>query len=547
MQILNTLSGNVVDVIRRTIKAATLHLENGKIIAIEPSNEQYDTYILPGFIDAHIHIESSMLTPTEFGRLASVHGTVATVSDPHEIANVLGVAGVAYMINNALQTPLKIYFGASPCVPATAFETAGASITPADIEQLFVQYNLAYLSEVMNYPGVLQHDPDMMQKIALAQCYDKPIDGHAPALRGQQAREYIEAGISTDHECFTLEEALDKLQYGMKIIIREGSAAKNFEALIPLIADHADRLLFCSDDKHPNDLIISHIDELVRRTIRKGYNLFDALQVACLNPVLHYGLSVGLLQVGDAADFIVTDGLTTDFAVLQTYINGTLVAENGKTLLPYQDAPAVNQFSAQPKQVADFALPAPAPQALARVIEALNGQLVTRCQIMPVLTDKSGNAIADTTRDMLKIAVVNRYVDAPPALGFIKNVGLKHGAIASSVAHDSHNIIAVGTSDADICRVVNLLIADQGGLAAVSDTAQKVLPLPIAGIMSADNGYRVAQGYEQLDRFAKKLGSCLDAPYMTLSFMALLVIPSLKLSDKGLFDGDEFRFVDIWA
>lgn len=543
MQCLHTLSGNVVDVVSRTIRAATIYVENGTISDIVPSNEQYDTYILPGFIDAHIHIESSMLVPAEFGRLASVHGTIATVSDPHEIANVLGIEGVRYMIDNARQTPLKIYFGASPCVPATNFETAGAILSPADIDQLFAQYDLHYLSEVMNYPGVLNADPDIYEKIAIAKRYGKVIDGHAPGLRGEAARQYIAAGISTDHECFTLDEALDKLSYGMKIIIREGSAAKNFEALAPLFTQYADRLMLGSDDKHPNDLVVSHIDELVRRALSKGYDLFDVLQAACVNPVRHYDLSVGLLQIGDPADCIVTNRVDARMKVLQTYINGNLVAENGKTLLAYSDATAPNQFCTSPKTERDFCLYPPAHSTHANVIEALEGQLITRCQTMPFATNAQGEAIADVERDMLKIAVVNRYADVPPAVGFIRNFGLQQGAMASSVAHDSHNIIAVGTNDEALCRAVNALIQYGGGLAAVADNgSEQVLPLPVAGLMSTSNGYQLAQQYEQIDHFVKQLGSPLTAPYMTLSFMALLVIPSLKLSDKGLFDGDTFAF-----
>lgn len=549
---INTISGNIIDVLNQKIYAGTIYIENGRIVAIEPSAaQQDDRYILPGFIDAHVHIESSMLTPTEFGRMAVIHGTVATVSDPHEIANVLGLEGILYMIENARHTPLKIHFGAPPCVPATVFETAGATIDCNDIESLFRDYSndVLYMSEMMNWPGVLMADPDIQAKIALAKRYNRPIDGHAPGLRGQQAQQYIAAGISTDHECFTLDEALDKLKAGMKILIREGSAAKNFEALAPLIADYADNIMFCSDDKHPNDLIKGHIDQLVRRAVAQGHDVMKVLQCACVNPVKHYNLQVGLLQVGDSADFIVVDNLR-DFHVKQTYLNGQLTAENGHTFLPHLPAETPNNFSVLPQKPSDFALKAAGEKL--RVMEALDGQLVTNCLEIPLCcVDENGFVRADIEQDILKIVVVNRYNAAPPAVGFIKNFGLNEGAIASSVAHDSHNIIAVGTSDLAICKAVNLIIEAKGGLSGVADAnneaEQIVLPLPLAGIMSPDNGWQVAEQYIRLDKMAKKMGSKLHAPYMTLSFMALLVIPQLKLSDKGLFDGQKFQFTPIFT
>lgn len=546
MEVLNHIEGNVVDVLNRRIYPASLHIENGVITDIKPENQTYSRYILPGFTDAHVHIESSMLTPTEFARLAVVHGTVATVSDPHEIGNVLGVKGVEYMLQNAAQTPLKIYFGAPSCVPATVFETAGAAIPPADIEYLFSRYpQIKYLSEMMNFPGVLFNDDEVMQKLAIAKKYGKQIDGHAPGLRGADAQRYIAAGISTDHECFTLDEALDKLQYGMKIIIREGSAAKNFEALHPLISSHTALTMLCSDDKHPNDLVHGHIDQLVRRALQKGHQLMDILQCACINPVLHYGLEVGLLQAGHPADFIVVNNLE-ELKVLETYINGNMVAENGKTRLDYSTANTPNKFYAHPKKPDDFTLPATGTYI--KVIEALEGQLITNALQYAATTDAAGNAISNPDADVLKLAVVNRYEDTPPALAFIKNFGLKRGAIASSVAHDSHNIIAVGVDDEDLCRAINLVIAAQGGL-SVSDAQNGIaeaLPLPIAGIMTPENGYTVARQYTHIDKLVKQLGTPLYAPYMTLSFMALLVIPALKLSDKGLFNGHTFAFTPVF-
>ena len=510
------------------------------------------SYLIPGFVDAHVHVESSMLTPIQFARLAVVHGTVATVSDPHEIGNVLGKAGVEYMIENGRQIPFKFCFGAPPCVPATTFETAGATITPNDIEELFITYpEIGYLAEVMNFPGVLNHDPDMMAKIALAKQYNKPIDGHAPGLRGDDARRYIEAGCQTDHECFTAEEALDKLKYGMKILIREGSAAKNFEALIDLLPEYYENMMFCSDDKHPDNLVEGHINLLVKRALAKyPGSLFETLQMACVNPVLHYNLPVGLLRQGDSADFIVIDNLQ-DFNVLQTYLNGEIVAERGTSKIENLPSIIVNNFNSETKKIEDFEYKDLETSELGeikiKVIEVLDGQLITlKSEYKPKIL--SGFVVSDTDRDILKIVVINRYQNAPPAIAFIKNFGLKHGAIASSVAHDSHNIIAVGVDDESLCEVVNMIIEARGGISAINGKGQKdILKLPIAGIMSDRDGYEVAKEYSAIDQFAKQLGCTLASPFMSLSFMALLVIPNLKLSDLGLFDGEKFCFTSLFV
>ncbi|MBK9248349.1 MAG: adenine deaminase [Ignavibacteria bacterium] len=538
-----SLTGNIVDVLNRQIFPATVTVTDGVITAITPEAKPCETYILPGFIDAHVHIESGMLVPSEFARLAVVHGTVATVSDPHEIANVLGVRGVEYMLDNAAKVPFKFNFGAPSCVPATRFETAGAEITASDIKQLFIRPEVRYLSEMMNFPGVLFDDPEVMEKIRIAKECGRPIDGHAPGLRGKDAERYANAGITTDHECFTLDEATEKIGYGMKILIREGSAAKNYDALHPLLGTNADVCMFCSDDKHPDALVQGHINELVVRSVAMGYDVFDVLRVACVNPVLHYNLDVGLLRVGDPADFIVTEDLQ-NFRVLQTFIGGALVAAGGKTLVERVEVDTINNFTATEKSVEDFLLPAD-NGAMIRVIEALDGQLITG-ELICTAKVEDDNAVSDTERDILKICVVNRYADAPVAVGFIKNFGLKRGAIASCVAHDSHNIIAVGTSDDELCRAVNAIIRAKGGIAVIDGEQADVLPLDVAGIMSPNDGYRVAEDYARLDAAAKALGSSLSAPFMSLSFMALLVIPALKLSDKGLFDGQNFRFANVW-
>ena len=535
------LQGNIVDIPNKRIFKGEITIENGKISAIEAKENSSNHFILPGFVDAHIHIESSMLVPSEFARLAVTHGTVATVSDPHEIANVLGIEGVEFMIANGKKVPFKFNFGAPSCVPATAFESAGAVIDADSIKQLLQNPEIKYLAEMMNYPGVIYQDEDVLQKIAWAKHYNKLIDGHAPGLRGDDLSTYINAGISTDHECFTNDEALEKLQKGMKVIIREGSAAKNFEALIDLLPEHFENLMFCSDDKHPDDLLLHHINNLCARAIAKDMDVFKILQVACVNPVKHYGLDVGLLQVGDAADLIVVEDLK-QFKTLQTYIDGQLVFDNCTTYIPKVSFENPNNFNTNKKVPTDFRFESKADKI--RIIEALEGQLVTN-EITAKSLIVDGNLVSNIEQDILKMTVVNRYNNQKPAIAFIKNFGLKEGAIASSVGHDSHNIIAVGVNDDAICKAVNLIIENKGGICAISDIEETIVPLPVAGIMSDKDGETIGKQYAELDAMAKQLGSTLHAPYMTLSFMALLVIPSLKLSDKGLFDGKDFKFTSL--
>ena len=539
-----TISGQLTDIFQRRIYPAEICVEQRKIIAVKEVASAPCHFIMPGFIDAHIHIESSMLVPTAFAGMAVVHGTVGTVSDPHEIANVCGMAGVQYMIDNSKLSPFKFFFGAPSCVPATRFETAGAILDATAVDALLQSPDIWYLSEMMNYPGVLNNDPEVAAKIAAAKRAGKPVDGHAPGLRGATAALYATAGISTDHECFTLDEALEKVKLGMHILIREGSAARNYKALAELIRLHPDKVMFCSDDKHPDELALHHINNMVKRSLQKGYDLYDTLLAACVNPVLHYKLPVGLLRIGDPADFIVVNSLT-EFDVIQTYINGQLVAEKGRSLLPEIPVAAINNFNTNKKTIAGFEVKTNAAHPAIRVIEAIEGQLVTHELHLPAKVE-NGYIVSDTTRDILKMAVVNRYQpDVPIAIGFIKNFGLKQGAIASTVAHDCHNIIAVGADDVSICNAVNALISCQGGIATAKGTDEAVtMPLPVGGLMSLDNGHNVAAAYTRIDKIAKELGATLQAPFMTLSFMALLVIPSLKLSDKGLFDGEQFKFTE---
>ncbi|WP_339753017.1 adenine deaminase [Algoriphagus aquimarinus] len=537
------IQGQFVDIPNREIYAVSINILNGEIAKL--TKIESDTslpYLMPGFIDAHVHVESSMLVPSEFARLAVVHGTVATVSDPHEIANVCGMEGVEYMIENGKQVPFKFYFGAPSCVPATPFETAGGEINAQDIENLMSRSEIHYLAEMMNWPGTVNRDELVMEKIRISKKYGKPIDGHAPGLKGELAEKYVSAGPSTDHECFTAEEALGKLKLGMKIAIREGSAAKNFEALIDLIDEYPEMIMFCSDDKHPDNLAVSHINELAARAIAKGKDVFNVLQAACLNPIAHYAMNVGQLREGDPADFILVNDLKV-FQVISTYIDGEKVAENGKTLIQPITNEIINNFNTSLKTPEDFQLKANGSKV--RVIEALDGQLITP-KISGEILIKNGFAESNPDEDILKITVVNRYEDAPPAVAFIKNFGLKTGAIASSVGHDSHNIIAVGIDDESICKAVNLIIAAKGGVSAVSGDQEEILPLPVGGIMSASDGYVVAAAYTHIDRLAKEMGATLNSPFMTLSFMALLVIPDLKLSDKGLFNGQQFEFEEVF-
>jgi len=538
------IKGNICCPVSKRIFYGELHIENGIIKEIIELSSPIDTFfILPGLVDAHIHIESSLLVPSEFARAAVKHGTTATVSDPHEIANVMGLLGIEFMIENGKKTPFKFNFGASSCVPATNFETAGATITIEDIDKLLQRDDIKYLSEMMNYPGVLFEFPEVIEKLKIAQKHGKPIDGHSPGLRGKDAEKYISMGISTDHECFKLDEALEKISYGMKIIIREGTAAKNFEELHPILSSHPDMCMFCSDDKHPDDLLIGHINKIMARAIEKGHNFFNVLRAATYNPIKHYNLNSGLLQIGDPADFIIVKDLV-DFDVVSTAIDGTYVYKDNKLLIDRIPIEPINNFNCSKKKPEDFKIYSNNNKVTVNVIEAVEGQLITN-KLITDLDVKNGEIIPDIENDILKITVVNRYKDNPPAVAFIKNFGLKQGAIASSVGHDSHNIIAVGTNDEDLCNAVNLVIENKGGLSLANKDEKDILPLPIAGLMSTDDVANVGKKYSNLYQRARQLGSNLHSVYMTASFMALLVIPSIKLSDLGLFNGEKFEFMNL--
>jgi adenine deaminase len=537
--------GNIVNIFDNSIFFGVISVFEGRIFNIVRTKEEMPEapYFLPGFVDAHVHIESSMLVPSQFGKIAVVHGTVGTVSDPHEIANVLGTKGVEFMIENGEKIPFKFCFGAPSCVPATEFETAGAIVSVDDIEYLMANPKIGYLAEMMNFPGVIYENEEVLAKLAIAKKYHKPIDGHAPGLRGEQSQKYFSYGITTDHECFSYDEAKEKLEMGVKVLIREGSAAKNFNDLISLANEYSAQMMFCSDDKHPDDLVEGHINLLVKRAVESGVNVFKALRMASLNPVRHYDLNIGLLREGEPADFIEVNNLQ-DFKVLATYIDGNLVASKGVTLIEDVKAVKVNNFSAKAIKIEDLNLEIPNDSKYIKTIKVNDGQLITDSFLFD-LAQRDADFL--TTNDILKLVVYNRYKEDQPKLAFINGFGIKNGAIASSVAHDSHNIIAVGTSDEDIEQAINLIVREKGGISVVADEKMGVLPLPIAGLMSDKDGYEVAKDYTQIDEFAKSQLNCtLKSPFMSLSFMALLVIPSLKLSDKGLFDGNTFEFTDIF-
>ncbi len=537
-----SITGQIVDVVSGIIFPGKVEISEGVISSVIRLGSVDGPYILPGLIDAHVHIESSMLLPSEFARLAVVHGTTATVSDPHEIANVMGKEGIKFMICNGNKVPFRFFFGAPSCVPATPFETSGAVIGPEDVDEILAWPEIKYLSEMMNFPGVLSSDPEVMAKLASARKYGKPVDGHAPGLDGKDAFAYASAGITTDHECFTIEEAIDKINAGMKILIREGSAARNFDELIPLIADYPDKIMFCSDDKHPDDLVNGHINLLVKRALKAGFPFMDIVRACTLNPVRHYNLNSGLIQVGDKADFILVDN-PENFNVLATYIDGVKMAEDGKTLIERVDEQAINVFNARKISASDLKVVALSEGI--KVQQALEGQLITVKKLLKAKIE-NGFVVSDTEKDVLKMMVMNRYNPADPAIDFVSGFGFKRGAIASTVAHDSHNIIAVGVDDESIAKAVNLLVDVKGGISFVDGDESMVLPLPVAGLMSEKDGYEVARRYGDINQRVMKIGSSFEAPFMTLSFMALLVIPALKLSDRGIFDGTTFSFTTLF-
>lgn len=541
------ISGKIVDLFNERMYGGTLFVKDGRVERIEPSDNVPHRFIMPGLIDAHVHIESSMLTPSRFARMVVPHGTIGVVTDPHEIANVLGIEGVQFMINDGKKVPFKFFFGAPSCVPATAFETSGAQLDAAAIQSLLESKDVYLLSEMMNFPGVIHKDPPVWEKLSAAKKLNKRIDGHAPGLSGEDLKKYVAAGIETDHECATLEEALEKIKLGMKIQIREGSAARNFKNLAPLLNQHPDKVMLCTDDSHPDEILnYGHIDKIIRRGLQMGYNLFALLRAATINPVLHYNLPVGLLRPGDPADFIVVNALDA-FDVQQTYINGQCVFNREEGVqFPLTPVTAINIFRTEPVGINQLRVMMPADKNLVKVIEVEDGELLTGSGRWTPTLNGEGEVIADTSADVLKLVVVNRYSNTPPSVGFVRNFGLKTGALASSVAHDSHNIVAVGTDDQMLVQAINALIDSGGGIIAARENETHLLSLPVAGLISLDEGEEVARRYQKLNRAAREMGTTLQAPFMTLSFLSLLVIPNLKLGDRGLFDVNTFSFTSLF-
>ena len=537
-----TIGGNIVDVIKRKIYPGEILVKGKRIKKITPNRKTYNIFIIPGLIDAHVHIESSMLVPSEFSRLAVKHGTVATVSDPHEIANVLGKEGIKFMYLNGKKVPFKFYFGVPSCVPATNFETSGSKLDLQEIEELFLKYKFKYLAEVMNFTGVINLDRNVIDKIRLAKGLNKQIDGHAPGLTGKDLLKYISQGISTDHETELIEDGREKILNGMKLLIREGSAAKNFNNLIPLIKDFPESIMLCTDDLHPDDLEVGHINRLIKRGTDSGYDFFDLLRAATLNPVEHYKLETGILRENDTADFVLIDN-PESFKVIATYIDGIKVYENGKTRISHIPEEERNIFNCNKIEVSQLKVMARSDRI--NVIEAFDGQLYTRKLVTEAII-KDNQVISDINKDILKIVVYNRYHKSAPAISFIKGFGLKKGAIASTIAHDSHNIIAVGVNDEEIANAINRIIELKGGILLTEKGKFTEIQLNIAGLMTFRDGKQIANDYRKMNNKVRLLGSLLTAPFMTLSFMALLVIPELKLSDKGLFDVQKFNFTDLF-
>ena len=537
------IKGQIIDVFARRIYSGEIEIENGIIKDVRETDTAPDYYIMSGFVDSHVHIESSMLTPARFAELAVCHGTLATVSDPHEITNVLGVEGLDFMIENAKQVPLNFFFGLPSCVPATTFETSGACINAAEVEKLILRDDLWYLGEMMNYPGVVFDDAEVHAKIKATLNAGKPVDGHAPLLSGDQLQKYAAAGISTDHECTNIKEAEEKINLGMKILIREGSAARDFDALWPLIDKYPNEIMLCTDDCHPDELQKRHINLLAERALKNGCDLFNVLKVSCINPVLHYKLPIGMLRKGDPADFLLVKNIE-NFELIESYINGVSVYNNSSPTFKVKSGLKINRFDRKELQLSDIALKAEKKKA--KIIIAKDGGLLTE-SIVEDLKIENGFAVSDSEKDILKIIVASRYDNSAPSIGFIKGFGLKEGALACSIAHDSHNLIAVGVNDQDILTALNTLIKNKGGLTSVKNDEKLELTLPIAGLMSDAPGYEIAAKYKQLNQFAVNCGSSLNAPFMTMAFMALLVIPELKLSDMGLFDGLEFKFTPLFV
>lgn len=560
-----------LDVLSNSIRPGEISIKNSffdsvRILSDENFTPDFDGIVLPGFIDAHIHIESSMLTPAQFARIAVRHGTTSVVADPHEIANVLGIDGVDFMIENAAMVPFDFYFSAPSCVPATIFETSGATLDHNDIEKLLMNDKIVALAEMMNFPGVINDDPEVLAKLDVAKKFNKPIDGHAPLLLGKDLDKYLSKAISTDHECSRFSEAIEKKDKGMKIMVRDGSSAKNLEALF----DFTDRVNYwknqdnfgyypnealekvlldpifdfiVSDDKHVVDLIKGHLNESIKKAKDLELDVYELIKMVTIAPAMHYNINSGGIIEGMRANFIIVDDLD-NLNVKKTYVGGELVFDDGEVLFDVPEIEAINNFDVDNKTSADFDVFYDGLEASVNVIKCFNGELITE-KVVDTLKTENNILQSDLDKDIIKIANVERYGGNTVANGFIQGFNLKSGAIASSISHDSHNILVVGVNSDDMAKAVNLVIENKGGIAVADKNYIKSLPLPIAGLMTNEDIETVSQTIAELEDAVRLLGSRLDSPFTTLSFMALLVIPSLKISNKGLFDGDSFSFVDL--
>ncbi len=537
-----SIKGNYVDIFKEEIYPVEIIIKNSVVSEIVKLDYEVDFFILPGFVDSHVHIESSMLIPSEFAKIAIKHGVVGVVADPHEIANVAGTEGIEFMVNNGNSVAFNFFFGAPSCVPATEFESSGARIDSDAIDKLLKKDDIFFLSEVMNYPGVINREDEIMKKIEISHRNNKPVDGHSPGLRGADLKRYVNSGITTDHECLNLDEALEKISAGMKIQVREGSAAKSFDVFYELIDKFPHSIMLCTDDIHPDDLENGYINRLVSLGIKKGLNLFNLLRAACVNPILHYNLPLGMLRKGDNADMIVVKDLQ-EFSVHQTYVKGNLVYDNGEIRLKSQKQTFTSLFRDQ--NIFPDELVVNVDEGNIRSIKVFDKELFTSSEIV-VPKVKDGKVICDIDNDLVKIVVVNRYENIKPVVGFVKGFGINRGSIAGSIAHDSHNIIGIGVDDNDIALAINAVIEMRGGLVVSSSDEMLKMPLEIGGLMTSRNGSQVAKEYSELNQLAKTLGCSLTAPFMSLSFLSLLVIPELKIGDKGLFDVNSFSFTSLF-
>ena len=553
---MKTYQGHIVDVVHREIFDGELVVDNGCIVQVNRcellENGKQWPYLMPGFIDSHVHIESSMMMPVEFARVAAEHGTIGVIADPHEIANVLGVEGVDVMIHSASQAQFNFLFGAPSCVPALGgdVETSGATIDSQKIAALMQRDDIGFLGEMMNFTGVLHGDSEVMAKIAAARAAGKPIDGHAPGLTPEERQRYAQAGVSTDHECTTLDEGRDCIRAGMKVIIREGSSAKDYALLHPLIDEYPDQVMLCTDDCHADDLVRGHIISIVKRALIDGHDFWNVLQAACYNPQRHYGVNWGLLQEGDPATFITVNNTGPFLGVQNTIIRGVEVysynlsfgsiSARRQTIADLSSYP--NRFCATPITVDDIKLDIHRGETK-HIIRATDKSLYTGHEVIEV----TGDPMKDSHypwHEVQKVVVYNRYAQSShPVVGLVRGFGIRHGAIASSVAHDSHNIVAIGSSDEFIVHAVNRVIEMQGGQVVITDKEMIEMALPIAGLMSPLDGHEVAYRCRLLCDMAAQTGCTMKAPFITMAFLCLPVIPELKITDKHLWDSKNMKVV----